>query len=544
MRKLTMGAVALAMAGVWAQAGDIPKEPRSRGKLTITADLDFITVARENLADFSDDRVLTSRTTGTKSNAVGATGLFGDSETATWTQLGLNFHGDLGSDAYMAVQVSANDINARSYGAQDGRATNTGSTFNGQSEFELELRQAYAHLDNFLVDRLSLRLGIQELNYGLDRGNGTHFLLATGDLGHRFQFRNGGNVDYAFNATKTGGAAAVGAVDFMHTNERANPGFGWKFSYGQEQGDTAWNVDAVWTLLEETGTDNDDEDLLGFYGTYGFEMTGKEKSLITAHFVRYADKNIVTEEDGNVGTTDRGYGSEFWGWGAGAQVRWENVEVFGEFDLQTGDFNEDAQGGSAAGIEEDQDASAWYIGGKYTFKDMMADMTPWVETSLWSYSGDDDNTDDKNEAYINYGSVKESMIVEDNQFGMGLSNNYFAWRLKGGISFDANAGPVKGEKSIEIGYHMFTVNEDTISAANSVTGAQLTEDDLGDEWDIKLRWGYSENISFSLGYAWFNPGSYISDNVQLGGIAAGGGSTQDSMDDTVTVTRFDASFRF
>lgn len=541
MRKLWMGGVALALAGVWTQApaGDIPKEPRSRGKLTLTADLDFFTVARENLSDFSDDEVLVNRATGTKSSDAG-TATANDGETTTTTTLDVNAHADLGSDAYMAFQMRATDINGRSYGTQDRLAADTGSTLNGQGEFEVELRQAYAHLDNFLVDKLSFRLGVQEMNYGLDRGNGTHFLLATGDLGHRFQFRNGGNVDFAFNTNKIAGASAAGAVDFMATRDQANPGFGWKFCWGMDQGENTLGIDAIWTVLEETGTDQDDEDILGFYGTYGFEMMGKEKSTITAHFVRYADKNIATEEDGNIGT-DRGRGSEFWGWGAGAQVRWDNVEVFGEFDFQNGDFNEDALGGAAAGIEEDQDASAWYVGGKYAFKEMMADMTPWVETSIWSYSGDDDNADDSNDAYINYGSVKETMIVEDNQFGMGLSNNYFAWRLKGGLMVDSNATPLKGEKSIEVSFNTFEINEDEISAANAVGGAKITESDLGDEWDIKLRWGYSENISFALGFGWFMPGSYVEENVQLGGVTTGGVKRND---DTVSMTRFDASFRF
>lgn len=539
MRNMVWCGVALAMAGALAQAGDIPKEPRSQGKLTITADLDFFTVNRENMADFSDDKVLTSRTTGAKSSAAGAA-TANDVETVTDVRLDLNFHADLGSDAYAAFQLRAEDINGRSYGAQDGRATDTGATNNGQAEFEVELRQAYAHLDNFLADSLSFRLGVQEMNYGLDRGNGTHFLLASGDLGHRFQFRNGGNVDYAFNATKTGGTAAVGAVDFMHTREQGNPGFGWKFSYGAEQAGGSWGVDLFWTILEETGTDQDDEDVLGLVGSYGFEMTGSNKNVVTVHFLRFADKDIVTEEDGNVGT-DRGRGSEFWSWGAGAQVFFDNVELFGEFDLQTGDFNEDAAGGSANGIEEDQSASAWYVGGKYTFKDMVADMTPWVETSIWSYSGDDDNADDENEAYINYGSVHETLIVEDNHFGMGISNNYFVWRLKGGLAIDSNATPLKGEKSIELSYHTFQINEDTISAANAVGGAQITESDFGDEWDLKIRWGYSENISFALGFGWFLPGSYVEENVQLGGVTTGGAQRND---DTVTMIRFDAGFRF
>ena len=268
MGKMMLAGAALVLTGTMAQA-DVPMEARSPGKLTITADLDFTTAWRSNIVDFSDDRKL-ARSGSTFTKHPGKTGTNGatadqtrlnDTASSTWVKLDLNFHADLGSDAYMAAKLRAADVNNRNWGAATNGSVPTGASVRGgTSEFEVELREAYAHLNNFLFDKLAFRLGVQEMNEGLNRGNGTNFLLASGDLGGRYQIRNGGTVDAAFNNPNfTGGASS----DWLSIGTQANPGFGWKASYGMEQGDTSWNFDVLWTQLTETDIDQADYEVFG-----------------------------------------------------------------------------------------------------------------------------------------------------------------------------------------------------------------------------------------------------------------------------------------
>ena len=298
--------------------------------------------------------------------------------------------------------------------------------------------------------------------------------------------------------------------------------------------------------LTETDIDQDDSRCLDLW-RLRLELAPKEKSSILFHAANFRDGNITTEE-GIAAPADRfGQGLNIWAIGLGAQVYYQGFEIFGEFDQQSGDFDDGVTTSTASATvanEEDHSASAYYMGGKYVFKGVMGDVTPWVETSLWSYSGDDKPTDDENEGYINYGSVKETLIVEDNMLGMGMSNNYGVWRVKGGFNgFKAPLG-LKGSLSIDGSFNTFTVKEDAIVAANSRTAAAQTQDELGDEWDLAFRWAYAENITFSLSFGWFMPGDAVAENVGLGGIAATATNASEANDDTVTLIRLDSSFRF
>lgn len=517
---------------------NLPAEKRAPGDadLVITVDFRNHSVYRNNLTDFSDDRVLTSQTTSAKTSVEASSPLYNDKEAFNRTIVDLNFRADVGANVSLNVQARADNIAGRSFGANDGTIADTGSTFNGQLESELDLRQAYVDFNDFLFENFNWRLGQAELTYGIDRGDGSHFLISSNDLGNRFQFRNGGNVDYAFNTTAPVAAAAT-SVNFRDLRAERTP-FVWVFNYNHEM---FW-ADLFAAKFEETGIDQDDEDILGLVVGVPFNLglnEDEDKNEVQFHFFRHSDKDIQTEEDVPTATTSFGKGSDIWAWGFGA--RWypvRDLELFAEFDHQTGDFNENAPNG--AGIEEDHDAFAFYLGAKYAIPEV-GGAKPWVEASYWYYTGDDDNTDRDNEAYINYGYANKTLVVENNEYGMGLSNNYSVFRLEGGVDL-SNVINRPGEKwELMTGLHFFSVLEDDISAANHVNGVKSSEDELGWEWDLAAKWGYSENVSFSLGFGWFFPGDYVSENTALGGITTGG---VEKNDDTVTVVRFDTEVKF
>jgi hypothetical protein len=57
---------------------------------------------------------------------------------------------------------------------------------------------------------------------------------------------------------------------------------------------------------------------------------------------------------------------------------------------------------------------------------------------------------------------------------------------------------------IDAQYYWFWLNEDIINSTHG--GEQLLGGDLGTELDVSLTYAYTEEVTFTLGTAWFFPG--------------------------------------
>jgi hypothetical protein len=197
------------------------------------------------------------------------------------------------------------------------------------------------------------------------------------------------------------------------------------------------------------------------------------------------------------------------------------LELYGEVAWEFGDYSETdtpninpyvpgpASPHNAGDL--DQDAFAWYLGFELSLKDITYE--PYFGMSYWFFSGDDDPQDGDQENFIKYGTIKETLIVEESNYGMNLDTNYNVWRLVGGFH-------PREDVQVEAGYHIFHVSQSEFDSSlinfPSSSPTIDTESDLGEEFNVKVRWEYTEDLVFTLSGALFWPGAYITDNPRLG----------------------------
>lgn len=544
MRKSGWMYAAVFLALGWGVAGaDLPMENRHES-FVLSGEIQIDSVFRDNQVDFSDDRRITAGGVDTPRGSKAANGTAGnvsDENSFTNIEVTLSAYFALTENVSASVQLEGTHVTGAD---TDGGYTGDDADrdLNEQTEFNLHVEQAYVDVKDFFYEQLSWRIGQQDLVYGLSRDGKNEFLMNASELGGRFVIRNGGVIDYALSSTGklTGGATDIGETDDLDTNREA---FAYKWTWNQA--DQNWSADLFIAKLEEGLLSDTDHDMYALHVTAHptvLDLTDKP-STVVGH-LRNIRRQInsgnglglseLTEEAGDGGD---GRGMNFWSWGAGAEVYvLPELSIYGEFDVQSGDFNADVT--AAGGNEEDLSANAWYIGGKYTLAGGMEDLGIWVEGQLGHYSGDSSATDDEEETYVNYGDNDLSMVVEENDYGYGLSANYNVIRIMGGF----NIGKVLGDLGLELpgawkldgSWHWFTLDEDQITAANSgkVPAVDTDEDDLGSEFDLNLSWKYSDNLSWHLGFGWFAPGDFVETSLDFGANGLGGGGGDD---DTVTV---------
>ena len=249
-----------------------------------------------------------------------------------------------------------------------------------------------------------------------------------------------------------------------------------------------------------------------------------DKSLFTVHAFNVRDNSHSQSEQALA--TKPGTGLDFWQYGFGADMHFQDAfEFYGEAAWQNGSFEKNYSfvNGSPTdqGIEKRQDAYAYYLGAKVMVPGA-ADFKPALDLQYASFSGDDNQHDEKNSGFINYGDNKSSIVVEENEYGIGLSNNYNVWRIKGSVDLAGLGNMSKGRKTpFTVSYHMFDVNEAKIGSnlspttANATAAGEVSPNGLGEELDFTLAHEYSENVTFKLGYGIFFPGMYIRENANL-----------------------------
>ena len=488
--------------------------------INITGEMQFDAVKRQGTTTF------TQAEQGFNPSADQATSpgndLTSDESEMIATKVYLNFGFDLSTNAKAFVQlggrsVAGNNVDPES---QAGNAnTGAGTSAGGDSSFNARIRQAYVELKEVLVPGLGLKLGIQDMVKGLDRGDGNHFVMYSPGWGKHYQIRNAGVVERSFSTRARAQNLPVnnsnGFDDLSWTDTGA---FAWVATWEQKD---LMSGDLFYVALENDGQGDHGAYLWGAEARMPLKMVN-DKSLFTVHAFNVRDNSHSQSEQALA--TKPGTGLDFWQYGFGADMHFQDAfEFYGEAAWQNGSFEKNYSfvNGSPTdqGIEKRQDAYAYYLGAKVMVPGA-ADFKPALDLQYASFSGDDNQHDEKNSGFINYGDNKSSIVVEENEYGIGLSNNYNVWRFKGSVDLAGLGSMSKGRKTpFTMAYHMFDVNADKVGASlvpTHIPGRQeLNPGALGTELDFTLAHEYSENVTFKLGYGIFFPGMYIRENANL-----------------------------
>jgi hypothetical protein len=186
----------------------------------------------------------------------------------------------------------------------------------------------------------------------------------------------------------------------------------------------------------------------------------------------------------------------------------KGLEIFFQVYFQTGSVTEVGTTSIDAG------GFAFEIGVKYVFE---SSVHPWIEAKLDILSGDDGTgaTDDKVDAFLSYESVADLMILEDQYFGADWDTNLFAFKFSGGVALSTGTGKDNLRISGIIG--LCKTDED-------VTFGAVKEDALGTEFDVKVQYDYSKQVTLEAGGAFL----FGSDILEL----SGGGSANPNADDS------------
>jgi len=171
---------------------------------------------------------------------------------------------------------------------------------------------------------------------------------------------------------------------------------------------------------------------------------------------------------------------------AGGEVDFSTLDLFGEFAMQQGDQGNGTTfggwGASGGGNLHFQLPQELILGVQYDY-----------------LTGDQDQTDKKNNAFINnWEAVSDTLIVEHEKYGelsRYAQGNLEALKLKAGIAFDeSNSFRVNGI------YGFYRMNESLGSGTS-----------FGQEADLILTWQYTYNATFNLFGAGFMPGDGFKD---------------------------------
>ncbi len=495
--------------------------------VNITGDMQIDAVDRKGTTTFASGQNFTNLPTdGAAANGFrNPYGTNKDESNFFQTRVYLNFGVDLAQNVRAFVQVGGKSIAGNNIANQGANTNmNTGTQTGGDSSFNARVRQAYVQLNEVMVPELGFRIGIQDVVKGMDRGDGNHFVMDSRGWGKHFQIRNGGTVERSFSTRGRNANLPVATANgFDDLNDTDGTPFEWAVTFSKKD---MFSGELFYVKLEETGSGfTNDSYIWGIDGKLPLKMVN-DKSVLTAHLFNVKDDSFVQSE--LTAATKPGSGSNFWQYGLGADMFFSAFEGYGEFAVQSGKFADNygqTSLGQDQGQEKRQSAYAYYLGGKYMLPGMTG-FKPALDVSYWSYSGDDNQHDESNSGFINYGDNKSTLVVEDGEYGIGLNNNYNVWRFKGSVDLD---GLMMKNRStlLTASWNSFDVNASKIRGGIAGAGAGLAPlsatygvqdinpGHFGDEFDVTLAHDYSENVTFKLGYGIFLPGSYVRENANL-----------------------------
>ena len=462
-------------------------------QITIEGELSVNSVYRDNVLDFLDSRT------------VSGVGKVGEEGAQFWdSQLNLNFAAALSGQVTVVAGLQANFL----WGVDD---TNSYAT---SDSARTEVREAYIEFDEFVWPQLTVTLGLQELSYDL-RGDGNEFFLNTSERENRRWLDS----STAF-AVRPATTTAVTTPGFGFAPSNASPitdvphyGDGVSSSAGVLK--FVWDADPIFVdvflaQMEETVHVRDDHELYGAVVDY---LLG-EDSILRAHLMYIRDEGALADD---LDTLTSG-SIAFYQAGIGISYVFDvgnPLEFYGEFGYQFGRYG-DSVDLLGSPVELDQSAMAFQIGLKYVWENVT--YAPWIDVSYLSFTGDNDSTDGDQEAWIPYGDIDDTLIFEDNRYGLGVGSGYKAIKLKTGFKPSA-------ETALKIVVADFRAAESTFRRIASGGGFETLSygDNIGREFDFVLTWDYTQDVTIKAGFGMFMADEFLDDAVDgNGGLDADG----------------------
>ncbi len=388
----------------------------------------------------------------------------------------------LNFDIWLAKQVDARlTLKTPEYMQDDiGTSSRTVNTPAGTTNFPsrtLEIDEAYVKIKEFGYKELSLVLGIQNIIYDF-RGDDNPFFLAIGRSEDAFSdtFQPLGNGQLELNGPGLAGTVEAGGA---------------KLTYSKKGERLQFTGDMIFATTVETRQDDTDTELCALVGT-----------IAVPHAKDYKAKLMMT-----LATMARTHTTRLWTLGFGATVKaTDALELFTEGYGQTGIYWDDydptdpADPANLSNRKRSilQQAFGGYTGFKYT-----AVNNPWrwyFGAEWWWISGDPDRTDRKQQNFISYEDVDDTIILEENNYGYDLDTNYSAIKCRAGF---------KPGRDLEFG--LLYGNFRTARSIKWQSATNRGYDKIGDELDIQFKWDYTEDTTFraGVGFLWnadfFNP---------------------------------------
>lgn len=344
------------------------------------------------------------------------------------------------------------------------------------------IREVYVELaslfpDVFGEEALKLKIGVQDVMWKLrDNVDYGSFFMDVSNSGDPF-----------WPGMIPGGALATRADwgVWDTTSRVTNPGYfefsdpglasskefgGCRFTYDQVK-KTGVKLDLLFGVTRETRQLNEDKSLEAAVFSYKFP---KDQGKILTYLTMFSNNPS----------------SRVWSLGAGFHMYADNsVEVFTEMVGQAGRFLEDytdtgdqPNNLGALGRDIEQLAFGGYWGFRYTNYALMG---LYIEASYWYLSGDDDQTNARQQNFLSYENVDDTMIIEDDNYGLDVDTNYQACKVRTGWVVSQ-----KRKMYIDFLYGYFQRSRD-----------DAIGDRIGQEVDVKFKWNYTESCSFMLGGA-------------------------------------------
>jgi hypothetical protein len=328
----------------------------------------------------------------------------------------------------------------------------------------LEVDQAYVHIDEFGYKELSLRLGIQNIIYDMLE-NGNPFFYAIGQC--EDAFTNNFNVpgDGQLELNGPGLASTIEAG-------------GMKLGYHKKSERLQFRGDMIFATTVETRQVDQDRELFALVG-----------NIAVPHEKDYVAKIMMT-----LASMSQNPASRIWTLGLGSTFKaTKTLDVFAEAYGQGGtywsNYNPAVDPANISTQAKDihQQAFGGYGGFRYTMAESA--WTPYLGLEWWWLSGDPDRTDRKQQNFISYEDVDDTIILEENNYGYDLDTNYSALKFRAGFK------PAR-DWALSLLYGSFRTARKV--KANPGLGYRGYEK-IGDEFDIQIKWDYTEDITFRAG---------------------------------------------
>jgi hypothetical protein len=392
---------------------------------------------------------------------------------------------EIAADLTDNVSVVINLFNQRDWNANI--YDNTVSTPVGANEFDLGVDLAYVTLKEAFYAPLTLTLGRQDVEFG--RG------LIFGNF--QVQDPNASIVANEFSAV-TSYDAARATLDFE-----------------------PWTLDFVYANIAQA--DANDEDDRNFWWLNVNYQFSEYNAVWEAYAYSDSDRNTL---DALPTAAVTGKTQQTWGLGTRAQFDpVSNMTLGAEFSYQFGDNSASTATGV---VRRDVEAYMFDIFGEYRWSDHA--YKPYVGLEYFLTTGDDTTSTGSFEGWNGLFRSPTYGVIHD------YLETYYQTALSGDGASSSNlhtffvSGGFAPMEDLSIGakYYWFWADEDIINTSNG--GTQNVGSDLGTELNVDVTYDYTEDVTFTLGLAWYFPGEVYEDAL----VTAGGTNGVGEVDTTAS----------